>query len=90
MTPSSQPNNVNTLLDKQDNGLFIEQMVNEQNMTYLQATTHWLEENSINFNQYAKYIPDAIIEKLTQESLANNEFRPSFARTHKPSELDFL
>lgn len=91
MTPCSQEAEIklNILLDKQDNGLAIEQLVKD-GASYLEATTHWMEENSILPTQFNKYIPAAIIDKITQEAIENNEFRPTFARTYKTSSLEFL
>ncbi|QQK88190.1 late transcriptional regulator [Providencia phage PSTRCR_127] len=93
MTVCSQEIDVklNILLDKQDNGLAIEQLVKD-GASYLEATTHWMEENSIPPTQYNKYIPAAIVDKITQEAIDNNEFRPTLARTFQTStlDLDFL
>lgn len=78
------------LLDRQENGFLIESMVEEFGMSYLEATTAWLEENSIPETQFAKFIPSGIIEKITSEALDENLLRPSVTRGEKTNTLDFL
>lgn len=78
------------LLDKQENGFEIEAMVTEFEMTYLEATTAWLEENSIPETQYTKFIPTGIIEKIMSEAIDENLLRPSISRNEKTNTLDFL
>ncbi|UPW39416.1 late promoter transcription accessory protein [Escherichia phage vB_EcoM_ESCO47] len=78
------------LLDRQENGFLIESMVNQYGMTYLEATTAFLEENSIPETQFAKFIPSGIIEKITSEAVDENMLRPSIARGEKTNTLDFL
>lgn len=91
MIQFSQENDsqLNTLLDKLNNGLIIEQYVAD-GMSYLEATTTWLEENSVLPTQYNKYIPPAIIDKITKEVLDDNVFRPSIAKSYQTSTLEFL
>lgn len=81
---------LNVLLDKQQNGFVIETMVDELGMTYLEATTAFMEENSIEAPQFNKYIPSAIIEKITSEAIDDNQLRPSVAKLQKTNTLDFL
>lgn len=61
--------------NKTTNGLAIEKMVLEEGMTYLEATTQFVEENSIEYSQYSKYIPISIIDKIKQECIVNRTFR---------------
>ena len=61
--------------NKTINGLTIEKMVSEEGMTYLEATTQFVEENSIEYSQYSKYIPLSIIDKIKQECIMNRTFR---------------
>lgn len=66
------------LLDKVENGLSIERAMSEDvNLSYLEATMQWIEENSIDPAQYAKYIPQAMVDKIKHEAIENNWLRPS-------------
>ncbi|AHY25485.1 late promoter transcription accessory protein [Serratia phage PS2] len=66
------------LLDKVENGLSIERaMAEDVNLSYLEATMQWIEENSIDPAQYAKYIPQAMVDKIKHEAIENNWLRPS-------------
>ncbi|UNA02344.1 late promoter transcription accessory protein [Cronobacter phage vB_Cdu_VP8] len=66
------------LLDKVENGLSIERaMAEDPNLSYLEATMQWIEENSIDPVQYAKYIPQAMVDKIKHEAIENNWLRPS-------------
>lgn len=76
--------------NKQQIGFLIEAMVQEQGMSYLQATTAWLEENSIPEGQFARFVPSAIVDKIMNEAIDDNMLRPSMARTQKTNTLDFL
>ena len=91
MTQFSQNDpSLNTLLDLQSNGLEIEAKVKE-GMSYTQAACAWLEENSILPNQYSKYIPVVITDKIRDEVIQNNELRPSVIKSLQTSSLeDFL
>ncbi|AIX12237.1 late promoter transcriptional regulator [Citrobacter phage Moon] len=82
--------NVDELLDKQQNGFTIEALVNEQGLGYLEATTAWMEENSIPETQFSKYIPSGIIEKIRSEAIDEHLLRPSVSRGEKTNTLDFL
>lgn len=77
------------LLDRQENGFLIEKMV-ETGMSYLEATTAWLEENSIPETYYNKFIPPAIIEKIMSEAIDENLLRPSVSRGEKTNTIEFL
>lgn len=78
------------LLDRQENGFIIESVVEQFGMSYLEATTAFLEENSIPETQFAKFIPTGIVEKITSEAIDENMLRPSVARGEKTNTLDFL
>lgn len=78
------------LLDKHENGVEIEKMVTELQLTYLEATTAWLEENSIPETQFNKFIPSGVIEKIMSEAIDDNLLRPSISRTEKTNTLDFF
>lgn len=93
LNDESQPKektDVNELLDKQQNGFIIEAMVTELDMGYLEATTAWMEENSIPETQFSKYIPSGIIEKIRSEAIDEHMLRPSVSRGEKTNTLDFL
>lgn len=81
---------LDVLLDKQQNAFLIESVVANFKMTYLEATTAFLEENSIPESQFGRYIPQGIIDKIKNEALDNKMLRPSVARTEKTNTLDFL
>lgn len=81
---------LNVLLDKQQNGFTIEAIVAQGEMGYLEATTSFLEENSIPEGQFNRYIPAGIIDKIRNEAIDDKLLRPSVARTQKTNTLDFL
>lgn len=76
--------------NKQQNGFDIEALVVKHELSYLEATTAWLEENSIPEGQFARYIPSAIIDKIMNEAIDDNMLRPSVSRMQKTNTLDFL
>lgn len=90
LAPAEKPESLNTLVDKQNNGFIIEALVEEHGMSYLEAATHWLEENSFPETAFNKYIPGNIIEKIMSEALDDNLLRPSFSKQQKTNTLDFL
>ena len=61
--------------NKTANGLAIEKLVVEEGLTYLEATTQFVEENSIEYGHFQKYIPVSIIDKITQECIVNRTLR---------------
>ncbi|UYD57581.1 RNA polymerase-associated protein [Aeromonas phage B614] len=83
----SSPNN---LSDKTSNGLEIEAIVKNENVTYMEACVQWLEENSVEINNCQKYIPRALIDKISQECIDANMLRPSVTRSMTRNTLDFL
>lgn len=85
---ASEP--LNVLLDKQQNAFLIESVVANFGYSYLEATTAFLEENSIPETQFARYIPQGIIDKIKNEALDDKLLRPSMSRTEKTNTLDFL
>lgn len=78
------------LLDKQQNGFAIEQLVVKEQISYLEATSRWMEENSIPEGNHARFIPALIIDKIKDEAINENMLRPSMAKTEKTTSLDFL
>lgn len=82
----SNPNNLN---DKTANGIEIENLV-KTGLTYLEACVQWLEENSLEINSCHKYIPRAVIDKLSKECVDSNMLRPSIAKSMTRNSLDFL
>lgn len=78
------------LLDKQQNAFTIEAIVAQGELSYLEAVTQFLEENSIPEGLYAKYIPTGLIDKIKNEAIDDKLLRPSFSRTQKTNTLDFL
>lgn len=82
----SNPNNLN---DKAANGLEIEAIV-KTGLTYLEASVQWLEENSLEVNNCNKYIPRAIIDKLSEECIEADMLRPSIVKSMTRNTLDFL
>lgn len=88
MTLCSQNNNID-IEDPTIVGALIEQKVKE-GASYIEASTNWMEENSIPYNMCSKYLPGAIIDKITKEALENDELRPSVRKTFTLNTLDFL
>lgn len=76
--------------DKQTAGEEILRLVKDECYGYLQAATHWMEERSLPMNQFARYIPETIIELITQEATNENMLKPSHAAEVCRSTLDFL
>lgn len=81
---------IKKLLDKQKNGFEIEQLVINHQLSYLEATSRWMEENSIPEGNHARFIPVLIIDKIKDEAINENMLRPSMAKTEKTTSLDFL
>lgn len=81
---------LSSLLDKQANGFAIEAIVAEGELGYLQATSQWLEENSIPEGNFNRFIPSTIIEKIKAEAVNEYMLRPSMSKTQKTNTLDFL
>lgn len=81
---------LSSLLDKQANGFAIEAIVAQGELGYLQATSQWLEENSIPEGNFNRFIPSTIIEKIKAEAVNEYMLRPSMSKTQKTNTLDFL
>ena len=65
-------------MNKVANGLAIEQiMASDTSLSYLESTMQWIEENSIDPVQYAKFIPQAMVDKIKHEAIENDWLRPS-------------
>lgn len=84
------PNDIKEHLDKQANGFAIEELVNKNDLSYLEATARWLDENSIPEGNHARYVPTVIIDKIRDEAINDKLLRPSMSKTHKTNSLDFL
>lgn len=91
-SPELNYENVSTvdLSDKQSNGMAIEKVVKETGIGYLEATTAWLEENSLSESSFSRYIPNAIVDKIKLEAQENNYIRPSLSKTKSKGDLGFL
>lgn len=86
----SPPVNVKHLLDKQSNGFSIEKLVVDEQLSYLEATSRWMEENSIPEGNYSRFVPQLIIDKIKDEAIKENVLRPSMSKYEQTSNLDFL
>lgn len=86
----SPPVNVKHLLDKQANGFSIEKLVIDEQLSYLEATSRWMEENSIPEGNYSRFVPQLIVDKIKDEAIKENALRPSMSKTEQTSNLDFL
>ncbi|UOX40358.1 late promoter transcriptional regulator [Aeromonas phage GomatiRiver_11] len=83
---------IHNLLDRTANGLEIENLVTAENLTYMEAVIQWMEENSLDITpaNCNKYIPKALVEKLSQECINANMLRPSAIKSMTRNTLDFL
>lgn len=86
----SPQQDIKKLLDKQKNGFEIEQLVIKEQLSYLEATSRWMEENSVPEGNHARFIPVLIIDKIKDEAIKEHMLRPSMAKTEKTTSLDFL
>lgn len=59
-------------------------------LTWLEAATIWLEENSISESLFLKVLPDVIIENIKTEALENCLVKPSMVALNQSTTLDFL
>lgn len=69
-------------------GELIEEYVEKEGLSYLEAVSRWMEENSIPETLYQKHIPGIIIDKLKSEVIQDRVLRPSVTIT--PGTLDFM
>lgn len=72
--------------NKTEVGLYIENLVRSENVTYMEATLQWMDENSIEYPMLSKVVPRAIIDKISGEAIENNMLRPSVANSHKTTQ----
>lgn len=86
----SPQQDIKKLLDKQKNGFVIEQLVVKEQLSYLEATSRWMEENSIPEGNHTRFIPALIIDKIKDEAINEHMLRPSMSKTEKTASLDFL
>lgn len=61
--------------NKQENGQYIE--INKGNQSYTDFVLDWADENNIDLIHIAKFVPQAILDKIKSEALALNKVRPS-------------
>lgn len=76
-------------VDKQQAAAEIDEYV-AQGMTHLEATSQWMEERSIPENQFSKYVPSTIIEKIKIETVEDGLLRPSQTKVNTHSSLEFM
>ncbi|QFR55915.1 late promoter transcription accessory protein [Yersinia phage JC221] len=69
--------------NKTEVGLYIENLTVSENITYMEATIQWMDENNIEYSMLNKVIPRAIIDKISNEAIDGNMLRPSVALNHK-------
>ena len=72
-----------------ENARQIEMWVRDEGMTYVEATSRWLDENGLDETVYHKHIPEPILEKIRIEVAEDNIVRPSVI-TKASGNLDFL
>lgn len=90
-TPEGNPSKiVAEAFDKQTTASEIEALVVENQLSYLEAVSWWMEERSLSENQFSRYIPEAIIDKLKAEVLVDEILKPSLTKQNTHSNLDFL
>lgn len=77
-------------IDIQQTAKDIDTLVETEYLTYLEATTRWMEENSVPENMYSKYVPSTIVEKIKLEVVADGILRPSVTKINTKSNLDFM
>lgn len=75
--------------DKQTTAAEIDALV-DSGLSVLEAVTWWMEERSLPEAQFARYIPEAIIEQLKLEVIEDNILKPSLTKQNTHSTLDFL
>lgn len=76
--------------DKQTTASEIEALVVENQLSYLEAVSWWMEERSLSEAQYNRFIPEAIIDKLKAEVLEDEILKPTLTKQNTQANLDFL
>lgn len=78
--------------NKTEVGLYIENLVKSDGLTYMQATVQWMDENSIDYSLLNRTVPRAVIDKIRDEALTQNMLRPSLTQQHKATQSleDFM
>lgn len=61
-----------------------------QELSWLEASCQWLEENAYNESAYLKVLPEMIIERIKAETIESKMLRPSMIELNSNSTLDFL
>lgn len=90
MTDDQQHKIMLAAIDIQSTANEIEELIETDHLTYLEATIRWMEERSIPENMFAKYIPSTVIEKIKMEAMEENLMRPSMVKENTHSSLDFM
>ncbi|QPI18002.1 late promoters transcription protein [Pectobacterium phage POP12] len=75
--------------NKTEVGLIIEGLVNSENLSYMESTVQWMDENNIEYHMLNKFVPRAIIDKIRAEAIENDMIRPSM-RVNKKLDLESL
>jgi len=65
--------------NKTEVGLFIENLVSSEGLTYMEATIQWMDENNIDYSMLKQAVPRAIIDKISDDAIKNDMLRPSVA-----------
>lgn len=68
----------------------IDELVEKDHLSYLEATTQWMEERSIPENMFSKYVPSTIVEKIKIEVVEDGILKPSLTKINTHSNLDFM
>lgn len=76
-------------VDKQQAASEIDGLV-ATGLTYLEATSRWMEERSIPENMFVKYVPSTIVEKIKIETIEDGLLRPSMTKVNTHSSLEFM
>lgn len=76
--------------DKQAIAMEIDTLIQDHELSVLEACSWWLEERSIPETQFARYIPEQIIERLKSEAIEDGTLKPTLAKQNTNGNLDFL
>lgn len=71
--------------NKTEVGLYIENLVESESISYMEATLQWMDENNIEYSMLNKTVPNAIVDKISNEAIEGDMLRPSLAKNHKPT-----
>ena len=65
-------------------------LANDIELSYLEATTQWMEERAIPSALLQKYVPELIIEEIKSHAVTDRLMRPSMSSFQNRPTLDFL